>query len=144
MKRISAAALAVVTALSLSTGVASAQDLGKGSSGVDSQIRKDFLKWQLESPASGTLFKEPTSSVSAANKSSDAIRSHSSEDTSDKIVESSWGLAKSSVRQDFQNGDPIGTSLNTILALGGVLALGAAIYAVALRAGFQLPHVAAE
>ena len=31
MKRISAAALAIVTALSLSTGVASAQDLGKGS-----------------------------------------------------------------------------------------------------------------
>ena len=60
MKRISTAVLAVLTALSLSTGVASAQDLGKGSSGVDSQIRKDFLKWQLESPVSGTLLKEPT------------------------------------------------------------------------------------
>lgn len=144
MKRISAAALTVLTALSLSTGVASAQDLGKGSSGVDSQIRKDFLKWQLESPVSGTLLKEPTSSISAANKSSDAIRSHSSEDTSDKIAESSWGLAKSSVRQDFQNGDPIGTSLDTILTLGGVLALGVIIYNVALQAGFQLPHIAAE
>ena len=60
------------------------------------------------------------------------------------LVESSWGLAKSSVKKDVENSDPIGTSLNTILALGGVLALGAAIYGVALRAGFQLPHVAAE
>src|SRR5699024_8285385 len=137
MKRISTAAVAVFTALSLSTGVAPAPDLGKGSAVFDIQCQNDFLKWQLESPVSATLLKEPTSSISAANKSSDAIRSHSSKDTSDKIAESSWGLAKSSVRQDFQNGDPIGTSLDTILALGGVLALGAAIYGVALRAGFR-------
>src|SRR5699024_2950672 len=103
MKRISTAAVSVFTALSLSTCVAPAQDLGKGSSGVDSQIRKDFLKLQLESPVRGTLLKEPTSSIRAANKSSDAIRNHRSENTSEKIAESSWGLAKSSVRQDFQN-----------------------------------------
>lgn len=144
MKRISTAAVAVFTALSLSTGVAPAQDLGKGSSGVDSQIRKDFLKWQLEFPVSTSLLKQPTSSVSAANKSSEFVRDNSSESTSDRLVESSWGLAKSSVKKDVENSDPIGTSLNTILALGGVLALGAAIYGVALRAGFQLPHVAAE
>ena len=70
MKRISTAAVAVFTALSLSTGVAPAQGLGTGSSGSDSQIRKDLLKWQLEFPVSTSLLKQPTSSVSAANKSS--------------------------------------------------------------------------
>ncbi|WP_240940922.1 XRE family transcriptional regulator [Corynebacterium ammoniagenes] len=148
MKRITAAAVAAVTALSLSTGVstgvASAQGLGTGSTASDSQIRKDLLKWQAESPFSGTLLKQPTSSVSTANQSSEFLRDRSSERVSDEVIESSWGLAKSSVKKDIENGDPIGTNLDILLALGSVLAVGAIIYNVALQAGMPLPHVAAE
>ena len=144
MKRIAATVLAVATALSLSTGAATAQNLGTGSSKVDDEIRGDLIDWHLETPTSNSIFKEPASSVRKANEASETIREKSSEDTADSVVESSWGIAKSSVKKDVENDDPLGTNLNSLIAIGGLVTLGVIIYNVALQAGIPLPHVAAE
>ena len=90
MKNFSAAAVAAITALSLSTGAAAAAPaLGAGSSEADSEIRQDIIGWQGENPTSDSLTKEPTSSVDAANDSSDTVRENSSEENHNSVVESS-------------------------------------------------------
>lgn len=141
MKNFSAAAVAAITALSLSTGAAAAAPaLGAGSSEADSEIRQDIIGWQDENPTSDSLTKEPTSSVDAANDSSDTVRENSSEENHNSVVESSWGVAKSSVKNDVENSDAIGTTLDTILGLGAVVAIGAALYNFAVQSGFSLPN----
>lgn len=140
MKRFTAAAVAVVTAVSLSTGAASAADLGFGSSDADGQIREDVAGWQGENLDSDSLTKEPTSSIDAANNSSETAKENSSEENHNSLVESSWGIAKSSVKNDIENSDAIGTTLDTIIGIGAIAAIGAAIYNFAVQSGFSLPN----
>lgn len=143
MKRIIAATLAAATALSLSTGIASGQGLD-ASSRTDRGIAREINQWHFENPGSWTAAKKPTSSVTAAQQSSETIKDNSSEETRDEVVESSWGIAKSSLEKDVQNNDPFGTNLNSILAIAGIIALGATLYGIALQAGSPLPHIAAQ
>lgn len=143
MKQFTAAALTVVTALSLSTGAAAAKGLD-ASSKADREIAAEIAEWHWQNPGSWTATKEPTSSVNTALKTSESIEENSSEETSDSITESSWAVAKSSLEKDVENDDPFGTNLDSILAIGGVIALGAIIYNIAVQAGFPLPHIASE
>ncbi|MFH0412988.1 XRE family transcriptional regulator [Corynebacterium sp. L4756] len=138
MKRISAAAVAAITAISLSTGAAVAQDFG-GSSASDRVITEDLIGFQIDNPESTTLGQEPTSSVEAANNSSESVKENSSEDTANDVIESSWGAGKSSIENDFENDDAPGTSLDTIIGVGAFVALAAGLYNLALQAGIQLP-----
>lgn len=141
MKNFSAAAVAAITALSLSTGAAAAAPaLGAGSSEADSEIRQDIIGWQGENPTSDSLTKEPTSSIDAANNSSETAKENSSEENHNSLVESSWGIAKSSVKNDIENSDAIGTTLDTIIGIGAIAAIGAAIYNFAVQSGFSLPN----
>lgn len=139
MKRFTSAAVAVVTALSLSTGAAYAQDLGFGSSKADREIREDVLTWQAENPDSDSLTQEPTSSFGAANEANEVAKENSSEENHSDLVESSWGVAKSSVEKDIKNSDALGTNMDTIIGIGAVIAIGAAIYNFAVQSGFSLP-----
>lgn len=140
MKRFTAAAVAAATALSLSAGAASAQDLGFGSSAADSEIRGDVADWQVENPTSDTIFQDPTSSIETANDANEYVRENSSEETHNNLVESSWGIGKSSIKNDMENSDAPGTTLDTILGLGAVVAIGAALYNFAVQSGFSLPN----
>ncbi len=141
MKRFTAAAVAAATAFSLSAGAASAQDLGFGSSAADSEIRGDVAEWQVENPTSDTIFQDPTSSIEKANDANEYVRENSSEETHNNLVESSWGIGKSSIKNDIENSDAPGTTLDTIFGIGAVLALGVGIYNLALQAGVQLPQL---
>lgn len=143
MKRFAAATLAVATALSLSTGAAAAKGLD-ASSKADREIAAEITEWHIKNPGSWTARKEPSSSVNTALKANESIKENSSEETSEAVTESSWGVAKSSLETDVENNDPFGTQLDSYLAIAGVIALGAIIYNVAVQAGVPLPHIAPE
>ncbi|WP_313547974.1 XRE family transcriptional regulator [Corynebacterium sp.] len=143
MKRFAAATLAVATALSLSTGAAGAKGLDS-SSNADREIAVEITKWHLQNPGSWTATKEPSSSVNAALEANEKIKENSSEETSESVRESSWGIAKSSLESDVENNNPFGTQIDLYLAFAGVVALGVIIYNVAVQAGVPLPHIAPE
>ena len=138
MKNFSAAAVAAITALSLSTGAAAAAPaLGAGSSEADSEIRQDIIGWQGENPTSDSLTK-----ANQLRRCYQRFFRHRSrkqlEENHNSVVESSWGVAKSSVKNDVENSDAIGTTLDTILGLGAIVAIGAALYNFAVQSGFSL------
>lgn len=116
MKRFAAATLAVATALSLSTGAAAAKGLD-ASSKADREIGLEITEWHIKNPGSWTARKEPSSSVNTALKANESIKENSSEETSEAVTESSWGVAKSSLETDVENNDPFGTQLDSYLAI---------------------------
>lgn len=143
MKRIAIAVLALFTSLSVSTGSASGQAWELASSDNEGTFRTDLLEMHLNNPDSDTAKMEPASSVQRADEVSVSIKENSSQEVHNAAVDSSWGIAKSSIKQDVENNEPMGTNLNEFLAIGGIVTLAVVLYGIALQAGVPLPYISA-
>lgn len=144
MKRFAVVAVAAATALSLSAGTASGQIAPDTFIQENDVVANDFYEWYADHLDSDSIRKDPTSSFLLVDDAESYAKEKSSEEAHTSTVSTGWNIIGSSMKKDVENGDPLGTGLDTLIALGGLLTLGGVLYGIALQAGVPLPYISPE
>ena len=144
MKRIAATALTIITTTTLSTGMASGQIASDTFIQENEKVFNDVIHWHADHFDSDSIRKDPTSSFLLVDDAAKYSEANSSEESHASTIDSGWKVIGSSIKKDLENSDPLGTTLDTVVALGALAALGAVLYGIALQAGIPLPYIDAE